>query len=282
MGLLSASPFGVNDAVRPRPDREWVSSLRMGLALVGVVLTVVFLVPPISTWAGRYQFVESLQFGVFAFVVPALLVSGAQWRRIGLASPQAHLIDADGAVVSPDRPRLIDRIAIARVRSSHQRRAVLVASLFAALSIFWRVAPIVDYLVRHPWVVWLEAVSLIALGIVLFTNLIESPPLKPGTLRPYRIGISAGVMWSAWVVAYLDGMSHVSWYHAFHHVAGHGISLSADQQLSAGLIWFVSAAVFVPIVFWNLVYWLQSDEDPNDELQRLMRDERTRGFFGSD
>lgn len=270
------------DGASQRPPREWVGPLRLGLATVGLVLLVVFLVPPFTTWAGRYQFVESLQFGVFAFAVPALMVSGAPWRRLGLASAESHVVDADGGQVSPAVPRFIDRIAISRTKGSHQRRAVMVASLFAALSIFWRVAPVVDFLVKHQWMVWLEALSLVLLGVALFANLIESPPLKPGTLRPYRIGISAGVMWTAWVVAYLDGMSHDSWYHAFHHVAAQGISLSADQQLSAGLIWLVSAAVFIPIVFWNLVYWLQSEEDPNDELQRLVRDERTRGFFGSD
>ncbi len=235
-----------------------------------------------STWALKYQFVESLQFSIFAFAAPALLVAGAQWRRIGLASRQEHEVDADGSLVSPQSPKFIDRIAIVRAKGSHQRRAVFVALTFAAITVLWRVAPVVDYLVRHQWMVWVEAITLIVSGSALFTNLIESPPMKPGTLRPYRIGISAGVMWTAWVVAYLDGMAHVSWYHAFHHVAGKGISLAADQQLSAGLIWLVSAAVFIPIVFWNLVYWLQSEEDPNDELQRLVRDERTRGFFGSD
>ncbi len=270
------------DEARQRPSREWVTPLRLAVAVLGGILWIAFLVPPLSTWAARYEFMESVQFSVFAFAVPALLVSGAQWRRLGLASFDTHLVDADGALVSPREPRLVDRIAIARTKGSHQRRAVFVAIVFGSLTIFWRVAPVVDYLVRHQWLVFVEALSLLAMGVLLFSNLIESPPLKPGTLRPYRIGISAGVMWVAWVVAYLDGMSHSSWYHVFRHVAGQGISLSADQQLSAGFIWFVSAAVFVPIIFWNLVYWLQSEEDPNDELQRLVRDERTRGFFGSD
>jgi len=272
----------VIDGVRQRPSREWVAPLRSALAALAVILWIVFLLPPVSTWAGRYQFMESVQFSVFAFAVPALLVSGAPWRYLRLASSEAHLVDADGAVVSPRQPRMVDKIAIARTVASHQRRAVFVAIAFGVLNIFWRVAPVVDYLVRHRWLVVVEAISLLVMGVLLFTNLIESPPLKPGTLRPYRIGISAGVMWVAWVVAYLDGMSQSSWYHAFHHVAGRGLSLSADQQLSAALIWFLSALVFVPIIYWNLVYWLKSEEDPNDELQRLVRDERTRGFFGSD
>lgn len=241
-----------------------------------------FLVPPLSTLALRYEFGESLQFAVFAFAVPSLLVSSAPWRRIGLASSEPHVLSDDGASVSPVRPRLVDRIAISRSGATHQRRTILYAFSFGLLTIFWRVAPTVDYLVRHQWLVIVEALTLVALGVPLFTRLIESPPLQPGTLRPYRIGISAGVMWIAWVVAYLDGMSHSSWYNVFHHVAGRGISKAADQQLSAGTIWMVSAAVFVPIIYWNLIHWLQSEEDPNEELQKMVRDERTRGFFGVD
>ncbi len=158
----------------------------------------------------------------------------------------------------------------------------MVALCYGVLLIFWRVAPVVDALVRYRWLVVVEALTLVIGGVPMFSNLIESPPMKPGTLRPYRIGISAGVMWVAWVVAYLDGMSHTSWYNVFHHTAGQGLSLAADQQLSAAAVWFISGAVFIPLIFWNLIYWLQSEEDPNEELQKMVRQERTRGFFGSD
>ncbi len=58
--------------------------------------------------------------------------------------------------------------------------------------------------------------------VFLMVEIVESPPFSPGISRPYRIGVAAVVMWSAWVVAYLAGMSHDSWYTAFHHVAGTG------------------------------------------------------------
>ena len=250
--------------------------------MLAVVLWIVVLLPPFLGWSARYEFIQSMQFGIFAFVVPVLVVSGAPWRRAGVAASDSQVIDDDGELREPARPRLVDRIAFARTRASHQRRAVLVAVGYGFLLILWRVAPVVDALVHYRWLVFAEAVTLVLVGVPMFSNLIESPPMKPGTLRPYRIGIAAGVMWVAWVVSYLDGMSHTSWYNVFHHVAGQGVSLAADQQLSAAAVWFISAVVFVPIIFWNLIYWLQSDEDPNDELQKMVRQERTRGFFGSD
>jgi hypothetical protein len=53
--------------------------------------------------------------------------------------------------------------------------------------------------------------------------------------------------------------------------------LAADQQLSTGFMWLLSATAFLPVVFWNLVRWLQSEENPDDELVRIMRRERMFG-----
>jgi cytochrome c oxidase assembly factor CtaG len=252
------------------------------VAVLGLILWIAGLVPPLSTWAGRYQFAQAIQFSLFAFAAPALLVSGAQWTRLGLASREPARLDSNGRRASSERSRWLDRLALTRTTASHQQRAVRFAMMFAALTIFWRVAPVVDYLVKHPWLTVVESVSLTAMGVVLFADVIESPPLMPGASRPYRIGIAAGVMWISWIVAYLNGMSHASWYQAFQHVAGQGVSLSADQQLSAASVWLISGAVFVPTIFWNLMHWLQSGEDPNEELGRLIRDERSRRFFGTD
>jgi hypothetical protein len=93
--------------------------------------------------------------------------------------------------------------------------------------------------------------------------------------------MSAIVMWAVWVTAYLMAMSHNSWYPTIHHFAGHGLSQSADQQISAAILWFMSAAAFLPVVFSNLNRWLQSEDDPDDELYQLVRQHRTRGFFGT-
>lgn len=219
-----------------------------------------------TTWSHRYEFVESIQYAVLGFWVPALVASGAPWTRWGLAR-----VNEAGEIVGG---------ALRERRRVNQGRALSLVGLFLVLSIFWRLAPVVNALVDHEWVVVLEALTLSGAGVAMMCDLIESPPLRPGISRPYRIGVSAAVMWSAWVFAYLEAMSHTSWYRAFRHVAGRSLSVSADQQLSAGTVWFMTAVVFVPMIFWNLVYWLQSEEDPDDELYRLVRQERTRGFFG--
>jgi cytochrome c oxidase assembly factor CtaG len=91
-----------------------------------------------------------------------------------------------------------------------------------------------------------------------------------------RIAVAAVSMWTIWVLAYLVAMSPHDWYRAYHHMSGHGLSLAADQQIAAGVLWFLAASCFVPLIFWNLLQWLRSEEDPDEELQRLVREERRR------
>ena len=57
----------------------------------------------------------------------------------------------------------------------------------------------------------------------------------------------------------------------------HGLSLVADQQITAGVMWAVASACFVPVIFFNLFQWLHGEEDPDEALQRLVREERRRG-----
>lgn len=227
-------------------------------------------------WARQYEYVQAIQFSFFAVSVPALLVAGAPWRWLGLASREPHEVSDDGVLVSPTQLRFIDRLTISRGRRHAARRAYVVTTLFCLMAVVWRTVPVVDSLVKHPWLTSLESVLLVGIGALLWVDLIESPPLKPATTRPFRLGMSAVSMWTVWVLAYLGAMSRDSWYPAFVHLAGHGVSFAADQQLSAGLMWFLSASAFLPVVFWNLIHWLSSEENPDEELYRLVRKERTR------
>jgi len=49
-----------------------------------------------------------------------------------------------------------------------------------------------------------------------------------------------------------------------------------DQLLTMGLIWFISAGAFLPVIFSNLNQWLKSEDDPDDELHQLIRKDRVR------
>jgi cytochrome c oxidase assembly factor CtaG len=254
---------------------------RSVLAVLAVLLWIFCLVPPFAHWSRQYQFVESIQFCLFAVCIPALLIIGAPWRWLGLASWAPVEFTADGFPTPASKPRLMDRLAVSRLRRSGDHVTYALGTLFVLTTIFWRIAPVVDFGVTHAWLAPVESIGLVIVGLLLWLDLVESPPMKPGAPRPFRIGMAAVSMWVVWVLAYLGAMSGRSWYPAFAHVTGRGVSLAADQQLSTGFMWLLSASSFLPVIFWNLIHWLQSEENPDDELTRMMRREKVLGTIAN-
>ena len=249
-----------------------VAAVRFTLTILSLVLLVLSVVPPLATYARRFEFAEALQFCLLAIVVPVFVASGAPGADLGLAAVEPAAIGEDGAVFAPTGLRPIDRLALRRRHHAEPWRAVVVAALYLGVVVLWRIPLTVDALARHGWLALVEAVTLVPIGVTIWIELVESPPLTPRLSRPHRVAMSAVVMWVIWVLAYLVGLAHGAWYHGFDHTVATGMSVSADQQLTTGVIWMVSGLAFVPVVFWNLIYWLQSEEDPDDELHRLIRD----------
>ncbi|HEX3840225.1 MAG TPA: cytochrome c oxidase assembly protein [Acidimicrobiales bacterium] len=252
-----------------------IDDRRPPLAVGAAVVFIACLVPPVSTYARRYEFVEALQFSLLAVAVPALAVAGSPWRRLGLA---AGLPPDDTQVGAPvGSLRWMDAVARGRRRHPELVRSFVFGALFLGVVTLWRIPPSVNALVGHPWLVGVEAVSLLVVGVGLWLELIESPPLSPRLSRPNRVALAAASMWAVWVLAYLVGLSHASWYHAYSHQPGRGLSLAADQQLTTGALWLAFGCAFIPVIFSNLIRWLQSEEDPDVEMHQLVRLERTRG-----
>jgi cytochrome c oxidase assembly factor CtaG len=251
------------------------------LACSALVLWVIVLTPPVLALTSEYEFVQSTQFCLFAVVIPALLIVGGPWRWFGLASPEAPLIDHDGHRITTTPARPLDRWVQGRSSRNGYQRVVTLLIIFIGQSILWRSAPVVDALIRHPWISIAESFTLVVGGAFLWLELVESAPFRPTTARPYRIGVSAAAMWTVWVIAYLMAMAPNTWYSGFRHVSGRLFSLAIDQQVTTALMWFITAAAFMPIIFSNLYRWLQSEEDPDEELYQLVRRERSRGFFGT-
>jgi cytochrome c oxidase assembly factor CtaG len=221
------------------------------------VLIALVLTPPLAGWARQYDWAEAFQFVVLALVSPALFVAGAPWDRIGLG--RLALALADGRRRHPERLRSF----------------ALVAAALACM-VTWRLPAVVNWLRSEGWPLALETVSLGTAGVVLWLECITSPPLVPRSTRPVRMALCALSMWTVWVLAYLVAMSRGDWYQAYHHNAG--LSLAMDQQLAAAVMWVVAGACFIPLVFWQLMQWLRSEEDPDEELHRLVREERRRAL----
>jgi len=238
------------------------------------VLLVAALVPPVASEARHIEALEALQFALLAFAIPALVVLGAPWRLVGRRARSAVAVGHGKALL--ERPLTIDRVAAARRRHPESARSVAYLIVETAVVVAWRIPASVDQLARHGWLSLVEVVTLVGPGIGLWLELVESPPFTPRLARPKRMAVAAVAMWTVWVTAYLVGLSHASVYRAYLHGPGSNLSVSADQAITTGVLWFTSLCAFVPVIFSNFMIWLRGDEDPDQALHRLVRDERRR------
>jgi cytochrome c oxidase assembly factor CtaG len=214
-------------------------------ALIGVLT----FVPPLSSWAGRYESGEVLRFGLWAIAVPPLVALGTHW-------PSAA------------------SWAGARARHPGLGRVAGFLLLDWLVMVWWFTPLAVRTVATDPWLVPVEVLTLLVAGVGLWLELVESPPLVPRVDAFRRAVLGALTMWFVWTEAYLVGMSQSGWYRNFSHGAGHGLSRAADQQVAAAVLWFIATVVFVPVIFANAMRWLHGEEEPDAELRKLVRADR--------
>ena len=232
-----------------------IRRLCLGVALL---LAIVAVLPPLYGLARRYELAEALQFSLYAMAVPALFAVVAPWAEGRLAW----------------LARWVDHLAARRRRQVEPAMSVLILGLYSGAMVAWRTPAAVDAIETWPWLVALEAVSLVAIGITFWLKLVESGPLMARSRQLRRALMAAMAMWTLWTVSYLAGFSSTSWYAGFGHVAGRSLSVAADQQFSTGVLWLVAAVAFMTVIFWNLLTWLRSEDELEMDQHRSVVGQR--------
>jgi len=148
--------------------------LRRACLAGAFVALVIALVPPLSGAARRIEYAQAMQFSLLAMVVPALATAGAPWRRLRLAAAAPLAPPSNHRPAGP-RPAPSPRVeSLARLHR-----------LDVAVIIAWHTPVAVAAAARHVWLAPVEAVTLLVLGVGLWLELVQSPPLAPrsGHLR---------------------------------------------------------------------------------------------------
>lgn len=237
--------------------RRWQPRERHWLTAVALAVTAACLTPPVTTFARRYVFVESVQFALFAMAVPGLLVLGAPWRLLHLSR---------GEPAGTAKPA--DRLAMARAQRQSFVRSMAFLALFAGLSVLWRLPAAVDALAGNQTLAVLEMASLVIAGTGLWLEITPSPPLAPRGPGPHRAVIAALAMWFIWIIAYILGFATHAVFRAYQHT-GRGLSPVTDQALATWSLWLVAGLCFAPVVFTAALGWFRDTENPDAELGRV-------------
>jgi cytochrome c oxidase assembly factor CtaG len=213
-----------------RPARPWLTA-------VGVALVVVLLVPPLSLFARRYLFIESIGFCVFAMAGPALVVLGTPLRRAParLAGDVAANASRRRAPFLPLLCRLIAWVGIV---------------------LLWRLPPVLDQLARHPFLAVAEAATLGLAGLGLWLELVHPRAPAPRSGSLLRACAAVLAMWSIWVIAYVLGFAGGAVVHGYDGGGSH-LLIVDDQEITAFVLWAAAAAAFLPVVFTAGFAWLR-------------------------
>lgn len=222
--------------------------------VASLVLLIIAFDSPIDSYSEMYFWVHMIQHIILMVVAPPLLVLSDPWLKSLRGLPKG---------IRPQVGRAVSRC----VRSTAGRRfAAIFGSLWAANILmnasmwFWHYPAMYDLTLRNLGVHYVEHFCFFSFGVFFFYRVIDP--------NPYRVHVHAirkvGHLWlsamSSMILAMLLGLSSGVWYTFYAHVPGRTLSLLADQQLGAGLMWVFGGLPFFFAGVTILKDWLDQEE----------------------
>jgi len=220
----------------------------------GLATLLVALDSPVERLADNWFWAHMLQHVLLMLVAAPLLVLGAPWLPFWRPLPLEF------------RRRLARSVVKSSSFAWLRRAAHLVASPLGAWLLFdvnlavWHVPALYDLTLRNNGVHYGEHISFVLLGLLFWSQVLDSPPFHP-RLSPFArvIYTSAGSA-ASWMLAIILTFAATPLYPA--QSAGHhgGLSALTDQQLAAGIMLGPGSIPYAIIVFYWLYIWLGADD----------------------
>ncbi len=229
----------------------------------GLLLAVLAVVSPMGYWSYRYIWVRNFQDVILTIAAPALIVLGAPWlplrRGLGLAvrDRRAAGNDAAGQDWSPGWPVL----------------PIVVTVMFCVVWWVWHLSGPFDAAVRSPAVYALEMITYLAAGILMWLQLVESPPLRPQLPPLRRIALVLVLAASGTVLglirAYGPGVAYPAYLDSGRSVA----AVVSDQQAGGAILWVIPLIPLSILAVGLATRWLSEEEsEPSAaDFDRLLK-----------
>jgi putative membrane protein len=235
---------------RSRAARWRACSFYAALAVIVVALE-----GPIDDNAPRLLWVHMLQHVLLIGFAAPLIVLGAPWMSIWRPLP---LELRRGVARTVARSPLLSPLrALARML----RRPVAAWIAFNVDLLFWHLPFAYDLTLRSEAVHVLEHVTFLLFAVLLWSQLLDSPPLRAPLSPIARVYYCASSMIPGWVLSLVLAFAVRPLYPAYAHVidAPGGISPLVDQQIAAGIMLVFGSLAGTVYVFLGLYSWLGED-----------------------
>lgn len=218
----------------------------------GLAVTVVALEGPIDKYAPTLLWVHMLQHVLLIGFAAPLIVLGAPWMSVwrplplGLRRPVARSV-ARASALAPLRAagRLLGRPAPAWIA-------------FNADLLLWHVPGLYDLTLRSEAMHVLEHVTFLLFAILIWAQMLDSPPLRARLSTIMRVYYCASSMVPGWVLSLVLALAGQPLYPAYAHVVNRagGISALGDQQIAGGIMLALGSLAGTLYVFIGLYRWL--------------------------
>jgi len=259
------------EATGPRRPGQPRPLARAAAYQAGLLLALLAVVSPMGYWSYRFVWARDLQDVILAIVAPALIVLGAPWRTLSRG------LRLGGRLPWPDQRaagNAGDDDAARRNRSPGWRVLPIVVTVaFCAIWWIWHLPAPFDAALHSSAVYALEMASYLAAGVLLWLQLVDSPPLRPQLSPLRRVALLLCVAASGTVLGlirvYSSGLAYPAYLGFRHHV----LSVVSDQQAGGAVLWVIPLVPFSIAAVALAVGWLNEDESEATaaDFDRLLR-----------
>jgi putative membrane protein len=132
---------------------------------------------------------------------------------------------------------------------------------FVGTLALWHLPVLYDATLRSPALHLLEHQTFLASGLLLWSQLVDSPPLRSRLGYPARALHATVATAASWLLAIALALGSEPLYQGYARLAWRpgGISALADEQLAAGIMWVPGSIPFAVAILWFTYRWLEPE-----------------------
>jgi putative membrane protein len=235
------------------PSRKAAAQRLRSAAFYGaLVVLAIALASPLEKLSEELFWAHMVQHVLLMLVAAPLVVFAQPWVRLWRSVPLAGRRRIAGTFMHDERAAPLRAIS----RTLGAPTAGLV--LFTVVLLGWHLPVMFDATLSSGALHALEHTLFFATSVLMFKQVIASPPLHATLNDTQRLLYVIAAMTVSWILAVVLAIAPSPLYSHYAHLTSRpgGISALADQQLAAGVMWVPGSITFVIIIFIYVHRWL--------------------------